>query len=1150
MSAVAPYKGLIPYAEEDAPFFFGREHERAVISANLLAARLTLLYGPSGVGKSSVLRAGVEHELRQLAQQNLVERGEPELAVVVFNSWRDDPIVGLSRAVQGALAQTLVVMDKKIDPLPTPNELVQNLEAWTARSNGDLLIILDQFEEYFLYHAQEDGERTFAVEFPRAVNRPDLRVNFLVALREDALSKLDRFKGRIPNLFDNYLRVEHLTRDAARDAIEKPLDEYNQQQTHAEDKVSIEPALVDAVLSQVQTGRVTLGRGGRGIVEGSQNTTDARIETPYLQLVMTRLWDEETGAWSPRHVGVGSPQPETGQPQRAGQPRPYELRLATLTRLGGAQNIVRTHLDAVMAALPAPEQEIAGKVFHHLVTPSGTKIAHTVPDLAEYAGVTREQLTPVLEKLAGSNLRILRTIEPPPDQPTETRYEIFHDVLAAAILDWRARYTQTQERADAAQKLAREQQRVTRLRLSVIGLALLLLAIIGLAIFSYIEKNRSDAAERAASEALDIVAQQDRVVPYFKAVLRGHTTGVRGAVFSPDGAYVFSASEDGSLRSWDTRTGALVGELWGGGGAGGVHTAAMSADSKRVVTTGPDQRAHLWDTTTAHEIMSFSTSDNDPNRSGTTFNDAEFSPDGKSVVLAGSDGAARVWDTTTGDVRLTLRGHTDAINQAVFSPDGKWIATASVDHTAIIWDATTGISRSLLSGHAGIINWIAFSPDSKLLVTSGDDNSALVWTVAGGGSIGLISHSGPVNRAVFSPDSQLVVTASGDKTAKVWDVAAARVRYTLSLHKDFVTSAAFSPNGKSIVTASGDKTAIVWSVDTGLQAHLLAGHISNVTSAQFSPDNKLVVTASVDKTVRVWDINVEQQIVELRGHTDRVTSAAFSPDGTAVATASADKTARIWNATTREFLVFQGHTAGINSIAFSPDGKAFVTASADGTARVLDTRTLTQTVFNANGVVLLSALFTTGGNFIATAGTDGSVRIWEAGTGHATTTLAGHKGPVNALAVSPDGKLLASAGTDASIILWDVASAQRIASLMGHKGSVTSVAFSPDGKTLVSASLDTTVILWDVTTRQSLGQLPTVSKGTVSSVAFSPDGRLLVTASSDNVARVWDVATKNVVTELSGHGGVVNSAAFNPDGKRVVTASADGTARIWTITTK
>lgn len=429
---VTPYIGLIPYSEQDAPFFFGRERERAIITANLMSARLTVLYGPSGAGKSSVLRAGVEHTLREQARRNVREQGEPEVVVVVFSNWRDDPIVGLSFAVHDAVKQTLTTMSQTDDDAPVRNEFVENLAAWTKRFNGELLIILDQFEEYFMYHAQEDGERTFAVEFPRAVNRAGLRVNFLVSLREDALSKLDRFKGRIPNLFDNYLRIGHLSQAAARDAIEKPVEEFNRRQTNETDRVTIEPALVGAVLSQVQTGRVTLTRDGTGGVADSNPQAEAPIETSYLQLVMTRLWREEM------------------------QSESHTLRWSTLDRLKGAEHIVRTHLDSVMDRLLPDERAIASDVFRYLVTPSGTKIAYTSTDLGAYISTPGVTLTPVLDKLAGSGLRILRTVDPPPDQPRETRYEIFHDVLAAAILDWRRRYMQEKEKREFEYRLAEE----------------------------------------------------------------------------------------------------------------------------------------------------------------------------------------------------------------------------------------------------------------------------------------------------------------------------------------------------------------------------------------------------------------------------------------------------------------------------------------------------------------------------------------------------------------------------------------------------------------------------------------------------------------------------------------------------------------------
>ncbi|HYO64096.1 MAG TPA: ATP-binding protein, partial [Pyrinomonadaceae bacterium] len=466
----SPYQGLIPYAEEDAPFFFGRDRDTRLIVANLFASPLTLLYGMSGVGKSSVLRAGAVNRLR----------GDEGVFVLFFNTWQGDALndlkAALTKAVfaqatfapaRGRSAFAVAGGLRRFTPFRAP--LADYLAAWAARLGRRLMVILDQFEEYFLYHPQEDD---FAEEFARAVVRPNAPVNFLVSVREDALAKLDRFEGRIPTLFDNYLRVEHLDRKAARAAIENPIRLYNTTLPSGEPPYSIEPALVEAVLEQVQTGQVVLGEAGRGVVKSEG---DARVETPFLQMVMTRLWDEETRAGS------------------------RVLRLETLERLAdadkresGAVRIVRTHLDETMGSLPPDKQGIAAEVFHYLVTPSGTKIAHTVPDLAEYAEVPQQQLRPALEELAHGDVRILRPVTPPHDQPREPRYEIFHDVLAPAVLDWRSRYVQAEERAEnerklaleeqerrkAQQQLEREQRMVARQRRYLALLALLLIAML------------------------------------------------------------------------------------------------------------------------------------------------------------------------------------------------------------------------------------------------------------------------------------------------------------------------------------------------------------------------------------------------------------------------------------------------------------------------------------------------------------------------------------------------------------------------------------------------------------------------------------------------------------------------------------------------
>ena len=419
-----PYAGLMPFTEEQADFFFGREAEREIITANLMASRLTLLYGPSGVGKSSVLNAGVAHYLR--AEQAHAKKGKPEFGIVTFRTWRDDPIVGLEHAIGEEIGRPLA-------GTTFSDRLVNGTEAVT----GDLLIILDQFEEYFLYHVTADGDGTFAVEFPRVVNRPDLRVSFLVSMREDSIAKLDFFKGRIPNLFDNYLRIDHLERSQARDAIVKPIEEFNRQQPAGTPPMRIDPALVDMVLNQVTRGRVAIagtGKGRLGRGTGGQSD-DARVETPYLQLVLTRLWQEETAAGS------------------------RELRASTLERLGGAGHIVATHLDAALAALTPEERDAAAGIFQYLVTPSGTKIALGVDDLAQYAKRKKEEIQPLLVRLSSGENRILTPVAPPPDQPSRESYQIFHDVLAAAVLEWRNRYKAAAERKDAEARAEEQRQR-------------------------------------------------------------------------------------------------------------------------------------------------------------------------------------------------------------------------------------------------------------------------------------------------------------------------------------------------------------------------------------------------------------------------------------------------------------------------------------------------------------------------------------------------------------------------------------------------------------------------------------------------------------------------------------------------------------------
>jgi len=409
---VSPYPGLTPYTEADGQLFFGRAREGAILLANLVASRLPILYGAMGVGKSSLLRAGVASHLRYNARANLADYGVPKLAVVVFSSWAgDDPVGELADAIRASAAE--LGPDRPASGPAAPARLDETIETCASQVEGKVLIILDQFEDYFLYHRGDDGDGTFPVELARAVNRADLPAGFLISIRDDAVARLIPLRERIPRLFDNFQHLEHLDLEAARDAILGPLNVYNM--LGAGEPVEIEPELIQAVLDELRLrSLVTLD----GFTTESE-AREARIETPFLQLVMTRLWDEETRRGS------------------------HTLRLETLRQLGGARRMFGRVVEDLMAGLSLEEQRVTADILHFLVTGSGATIPQSAPDLAAYSGRDEREVVRVLERL--SSVRVVRPLPPSPGRK-EVRYQIFHDVLAGPLLEWVASTTRARER--------------------------------------------------------------------------------------------------------------------------------------------------------------------------------------------------------------------------------------------------------------------------------------------------------------------------------------------------------------------------------------------------------------------------------------------------------------------------------------------------------------------------------------------------------------------------------------------------------------------------------------------------------------------------------------------------------------------------------
>jgi hypothetical protein len=509
--AIHPYRGLEPFDEADAAYFFGRERETRLITASLFASPLTLLYGASGVGKSSVLRAGVLPRLRERADLlpvifPLISR-EGGTTSEVRRGWQTDPVSGVKETVALALFESAAddpkVLRRYRDEVlrHDMSPLQEFIDACSRISRRRLMVILDQFEEYSLYHPEDD---LFAEQFPRAVVPGSRTVSFLISLREDALAKLDRFKGRMPTLWDSYRRVDHLERHAAEDAIRLPLGEYNRRRQPDTPAMAIEPELVAAVLRDVQTESVQFAETGSGTLDAG-SSAGGRIETPYLQLVMTRLWERE--------VAEGS----------------TTLRLGTLLSEGGAAEIVRTHLDRVMQQFTPEEQDMAARVFHRLVTPTGAKIAFSVRDLAEYESIDASQLAPILRRLEEGSRRILRRVAIRYDTANEPRYEIFHDRLGKAILAWRSKRLAEHAREESKRQEAEQKQIANEARSRLGGLIEQVMDKLGkqgqalwAKVMFYMVSTDGRRTEQSASE---LAALSDQPADALELMLRSLTDG-------------------------------------------------------------------------------------------------------------------------------------------------------------------------------------------------------------------------------------------------------------------------------------------------------------------------------------------------------------------------------------------------------------------------------------------------------------------------------------------------------------------------------------------------------------------------------------------------------------------------------------------------
>jgi WD40 repeat protein/serine/threonine protein kinase len=613
----------------------------------------------------------------------------------------------------------------------------------------------------------------------------------------------------------------------------------------------------------------------------------------------------------------------------------------------------------------------------------------------------------------------------------------------------------------------------------------------------------------------------------FEPLVLRNKAEVNSLAFSPGGEWIAGAGGDGTIKVWNSRTGAEVQAF--PAHAKSVFSVAFHPEGRYLASTGADEnggKVKVWDWATGQEkFADLCGADHDR---GTAYCVA-FSPDGRRLA-AGSGGAVTVWDWENHQPVLPpLRGHVDKGICVAFSRDGRRLASGSWDGVIHIWDAQTGELLHTLSEHHHVVSALAFNRDGTRLVSACFDRSLKVWDATTGLCLRtLTGHIGLVLSVAFSPDGSRIASAGEDKTVRVWETATGREVLDLRGHAESSQGLAFSSDGLRLASGSWDTTIRVWDAtpvgEDERQEAFTFQHAGEVWSVAVSPDGRSLASAGlggVETPVKVWDVQSRRESFEFSGHGSIVFCVAWHPhpDSEWIASSGMDDkrkrfVVKVWNARTGEVrLSVADGPMETPSVAFSPDGE-----------------------------------------YLVTGGSQGAVQVWNARTGAEVRTLHIHKRQVQGLAFSPNGKYLASASADGTIKVWD-------ATRLGEEQPPCRVfrgwagmgrrapAFSRDGEYLVAGGVKNTVKIWEVQTEREMQSLDGHS-GDVWATAFSPDpdGRWVASAGEDSTVKVWDSHTGELIHSFRGHTGLVSSLAFSRDGRQLFSGSRDRTVKVWNLT--
>lgn len=1146
-----PYKGLRAFQEADAADFFGRETlvERLLerLSQTGESSRFLAVVGPSGSGKSSVVKAGLMPALR---------RGR-------LKPWHRWYIVEMTPGAQPVVELANVISKIATTPeetitqlLAEENGLHRAIVAALPAGDMELVLVIDQFEEVFTLVSDEKLRSHFLRIICHAVTAPDSRLRLIATLRADFYDKPLSYTGIGELLRQRTEVVLPMSAAELEIAIAAPAERVG---------LEFEPGLVERIVADV---------------------IEQPNALPLLQFTLSELYEHRkkdrlgfeaysaVGGISGALVRRADELYQQMNPQQREILPQIFLRLITLGE--GTEDTRRRALQSELLTLSDNENLVSAAVEqfgkYRLLTfdrDPATR-APTVEIAHEALIRTWQTLREWLDRNR-SDLRIQRQLSAAATEWNRSNRDTSFLASGARLAQFQA----LQQSAVLAlneteqaylQASVRRYLRETRLKNIILSAAVIgALVMVFLALIAIDQRNQAANASRLAVVAQSTaVAERDRADreamiarsrelaasalslsdqidvalllsltaldtadtfeardgllsllqanPRLIRTQTGHSDWIRSVASSTDGKWLASGSRDGSVRLWLLSDPAKNIVLQGHNAW--VNTVAFSPDNGWLASGDNSGGIIIWDLQTTPPQAQPLEGHQDAVWS------LAFSADGQRLASGGADNQVRLWDTTSGNLIAARSGHQDIVYAVAYHPNNNVLASGSADNTIRLWDSHTLEPVDVLTGHANWVFDVDFSPDGQFLVSGSADNTLRIWNLSSGENQMLRGHTNWVRSVKFLPDSQGIVSGGADGLILIWNrQTSAPVNGFPTIGYQAVWSLDIFQTEDSLQIVSGgtDPHLYLWNPNPVLAlGNVIEVQEEQINAAAINPQGTLLATGGGLRdgfAVSLRNLDGSSRTILLEAHQDQVTSLAFHPDQPWLASASLDHTVKIWNTQTGEVIQTLTLPDSVFAIAFRPDGQQL--AVGDNTSMVtlwnLAEATNTWQPFNTplrghqDRVVSLD--YHPASILLASGSRDSTIRLWDTDTGSQVgEPLNAHADGVLGLAFSPDGRALASSGRDAAVRLWTNQTGEWEPDgnpLLGHTNWVTAVEFSPDGTLLASASGDQSVILWHLQQRAALGRGFQGHTDWVNAIAFDPSGAELFSGGRDGQVISW-----------------------------------------------